>query len=68
MPWDHDDDVSRTLLEALIGLDGTPIPADYESISESLPEDWVSDLVGESNNMIYINIEEGWKSTLRAPC
>ena len=64
LPWDLDDEVSRELAESLIGPTGTPMMADFESISESLPEEWMSNTVEDSNNMIYINTEEGWNSTV----
>lgn len=64
MPWDLDDDVSRELVELLIGPDGTRKTDDYEAITNSLPEEWFSKIISRPQNIVYINTDEAWRSTV----
>lgn len=64
MPWDLDDDVSRELVELLIGPNGTSRTEDYETITGSLPEESYCRRFSGSQNVLYINTDEVWKSTV----
>ena len=64
MPWDLDDDVSKTLVELLIGPNGTRTTDDYEAIARSLPDEWYCRKLPGSQNILYVNATEAWKSTV----
>ena len=65
LPWDLDDDVSRELVELLIGASGhVRRPDDYEAIMRNLPEEWYSRISSPGQNIHYINIDEAWRSTV----
>ena len=64
LPWDLDDDVSRQLVEILIGPDGSRRTDDYEEVMRNLPEEWYCRKTSRPQNIIYINTDEAWRSTV----
>ena len=51
-------------MELLIGPDGTRKTDDYEVITRSLPEEWFSTIISRPQNIVYINTDEAWRSTV----
>ena len=64
LPYDLDDDVTRDMLELMIDKDGSPPPPDHDMIQSRLPESWRLEVMDEPHQILYINLDEVWTSTV----
>lgn len=47
-----------------MGPNGTRKTDDYEAITNSLPQEWFSKIISLPRNIVYINTDEAWRSTV----
>ena len=64
LPYDIDDDVTRHMLEHMIDKNGSPPPPDHDNIQSRLPESWILEPMEEPHQILYINVDEEWTSTV----
>ena len=64
LPYDIDDDVTRHMLELMIDKNGSPLPPDHDEIQRCLPESWRLKVMKEPHQILYINLDEEWTSTV----
>ena len=64
LPYDIDDDVTRHMLELMIDTNGSPPPPDHDKIQKRLPESWKLEEMDEPHQILYINVDEEWTSTV----
>lgn len=64
LPYDIDDDVTRHMLELMIDKNGSSSPPDYDRIQSRLPDSWRLEVMDEPHQILYINLDEEWTSTV----